>query len=89
MNSFCRNGEGIGLDSEKNQTTMLHVGLGKKRNTLMTYCIDLQQFALESALPTGFLASAKQSSTSPASARKTSVAALPRRSLDRRTHQRS
>ena len=60
------------------------------RNHLMTFCIfALQQSALGCALPTGFLASVKPSSTSQASARKTSVAALPRRSLDRRTRRRS
>ena len=97
--SFCRNWGKIGLNSGEKPNLCVACWPSKKRadtlqeiverNNLMTFRIALQQSALVSALRTEFPASAKPSSTSQASARRTFVVASPRRSLGRRTHQKS
>ena len=97
--SFCRNWGKIGLNSGGKPNFYVACWPSKKRvdtlqemierNNLMTFSIAVQQFALASVSRTGFPASAKPSSTSPACARRTFAAALLRRSLGRRTRRKS
>ena len=91
----------IGLNSGGNQK-LLCCMLGKQKKGLKVETLQkmqkvydilqiavVQQSALVSALLTGFLASARPFSTSPAFARRTFDAVLQRRSSGRRTHRKS